>query len=206
MFAGNMGDHKLNSIHYIWGNVEPGIVNRMYAFQSYYYYADCLFFFITKWFNLLHVNFYPTLSFVWTFQIVFFASIASIITKAIQYFSNKKQLLLISIAILMLFYVRYQFNSVYGFFGNTLKAISLSYSSLSLYLYFKDYNKGYLYLFYCSLLATVNTLTNTGNKMIEHSLTRLLLCSYKIKKAANKYKIVTKLPEDVNEQDANKEQ
>ena len=35
MFAGNMGGHKLNSIHYVWGNVEPGIVNRMYAFQSY---------------------------------------------------------------------------------------------------------------------------------------------------------------------------
>ena len=42
--------------------------------------------------------------------------------------------------------------------------------------------------------------------MIEHSFTRILLCSYKIKKAANIYKIVTKLPEDVNEHDANKEQ
>ncbi len=161
MFAGNMGDHKLNSIHYIWGNVEPGIVNRMYAFQSYYYYADCLFFFITKWFNLLHINFYPTICFIWTFQIIFFASIATIITEAIQYFSNKKQLLLISIAILMFFYVRYQFNSVYGFFGNTLKAVSLSYASLLLYLYFKDYNKSYLYLFYGSLLTTC-AFTSTG--------------------------------------------
>ena len=154
MFAGNMGGHKLNSIHYIWGNVEPDIINRMYAFQSYYYYADCLFFFITKWFNLLHINFYPTLSFIWTFQIVFFASIATIITEALHYFSNKKQLLIISISMLMLFYVRYQFNSVYGFFGNTLKAVSLSYSSLLLYLYFKNYDKGFLCLFYSSLLAT----------------------------------------------------
>ena len=62
----------------------------------------------------------------------------------------------------MLFYVRYQFNSVYGFFGNTLKAISLSYSSLFLYLYFKDYNKGYLYLFYCSLLASCS-FTSSGS-------------------------------------------
>lgn len=162
MFAGNMGGHKLNSIHYVWGNVEPGVVNRMYAFQSYYYYADCLYFFIAKWFNLLHINFYPTLSFVWTFQIVFFASIATIITETIQHFSNKKQLLLTSIGILMFFYVRYQFNSVYGFFGNTLKAISLSYASLLLYLYFKDYNKSYLYLFYCSLLATC-AFTSTGS-------------------------------------------
>ena len=162
MFAGNMGGHKLNSIHYVWGNVEPGVVNRMYAFQSYYYYADCLYFFIAKWFNLLHINFYPTLSFVWTFQIVFFASIATIITETIQHFSNKKQLLLTSIGILMFFYVRYQFNSVYGFFGNTLKAISLSYASLLLYLYFKDYNKSYLYLFYGSLLTTC-AFTSTGS-------------------------------------------
>ena len=162
MFAGNMGGHKLNSIHYVWGNVEPGVVNRMYAFQSYYYYADCLYFFIAKWFNLLHINFYPTLSFVWTFQIVFFASIATIITETIQHFSNKKQLLLTSIGILMFFYVRYQFNSVYGFFGNTLKAISLSYASLLLYLYFKDYNKSYLYLFYCSLLASCS-FTSSGS-------------------------------------------
>lgn len=162
MFAGNMGNHKLNSIHYIWGNVEPGIVNRMYAFQSYYYYADCLYFFISKCFSLLHINFYPTISFIWTFQILFFASIATIITEAIQHFSNKKQLLIISISILMLFYVRYQFNSVYGFFGNTLKAIPLSYSALFIYLYTKDYNKGYIYLFYLSLLASCS-LTSSGS-------------------------------------------
>lgn len=161
MFAGNMSRHKLNSINYIWGTVEPGTINRMYAFQSYYYYADCLFFFISKWFNFLHINFYPTLSFAWTFQIVFFASIATILTEAIQYFFNKKQLLMVSISILMLFYARYYFNSVYGFFGNVLKAVSLSYCSLLLYMYFREYNKGYLYLFYSSLLATCS-FTSTG--------------------------------------------
>lgn len=162
MFAGNMGNHGLNSIHYIWGNVESGIVNRMYSFQSYYYYADCVFFFITKCFNLLHINFYPTIAFVWTFQVVFFASVATIITEAIQHFPNKKQLLIISTSILMLFYVRYQFNSVYGFFGNTLKAISLSYSFLLLCLYFRNFDKGYLYLFFCSLLASCS-FTSSGS-------------------------------------------
>ncbi len=67
---------------------------------------------------------------------------------------KSKLLCVLAFSFLIIFYGRYQFNSVYGFFGNTLKTITIAYSSLCLYKYIDSLNKGYIYSFYIYILAS----------------------------------------------------
>ncbi len=152
----NIGGSELNNTNYIWGNTESWSIPVLYSFQSYYYFASCVLFLIQKVYSFLGLTFFSIIEFIWMFQALFTISFVNLIMESINVVAKKKSKLLCALAFsfLIIFYGRYQFNSVYGFFGNTLKAITIAYSSLCLYKYIDSLNKGYIYSFYIYILAS----------------------------------------------------
>ena len=152
----NIGGGELNNINYLWGNTESWSIPVLYSFQSYYYFASCILFIFQKIYSFLGIAFYSITEFIWMFQVLFDISLVTLVCESISTVCDKykKTLLrLLCFVFIIGFYGRYQFNNVYGFFGNSLKTITIGYSSLCLYGYIKELNKGYLYGLYVYLLA-----------------------------------------------------
>ncbi len=128
MVTNNIGLSKLNSRSVYYGD-NAFSIQLQYTFQSYYYLASVLIFYVEKFCSLLHISFYRTPCFVWPNQILFFALLASLISKAIRRSREKNYALIALGLILTVFYFgRFYFNSVFGFYGNSLRTLLFGYA------------------------------------------------------------------------------
>ena len=160
----NIGIKGLNSINTVWGSYQKGSIEDLYSFQSYFYYASFLMFIFQKGYSFLKISFYPAIEFIWLFQTVFFILLTNLICETIAaYKSHQRKICLyfIAIAFLVIFYGRYQYNSVYGFYGNTLRTIMFAYVCLYTYSLFKTGDKNYRFLIYLFILAACS-LSSSG--------------------------------------------
>lgn len=156
LMSQNIGLKEMNSINPIWGFYKQGSIEDLYSFQSYFYNASFLMFIFQKISNILKISFYPAIQFMWLFQTLFFVLLSNIICETVETLKetkNKTPLYLVSFSILILFFGRYQYNSVYGFFGNTLRTIIQAYACLNVYYYFKTGNSNYKYSIYLFILS-----------------------------------------------------
>lgn len=164
LMSQNIGLKEMNSINPIWGFYKQGSIEDLYSFQSYFYNASFLMFIFQKISNILKISFYPAIQFMWLFQTLFFVLLSNIICETVETLKetkNKTPLYLVSFSILILFFGRYQYNSVYGFFGNTLRTIIQAYACLNVYYYFKTGNSNYKYSIYLFILS-VCSVSSTG--------------------------------------------
>lgn len=164
LISQNIGIKEMNSTNPIWGFYKQGSIEDLYSFQTYFYSASFLLFIFQKIASFLKISFYPVIQFIWLFQTLFFILLSNIVCESIDIFNKNKErlsLYIVSFAILILFFGRYQYNNVYGFFGNTLRTVIQAYSCLFVYNYFKTNNTNFKYLIYLFILCSCS-LSSTG--------------------------------------------
>lgn len=153
MISTNIGLDKLNTRDFITGT-RAGYYSFYYTFQSYYYFISCFVFTFRKILSLVGIRTYYTQLIIWPFQFLFHAFYVSVILNTFDRFTKDKKILNGVLLFLFVFYLgRQYFNSVFGFFGNTMRQPAVAYCSFFLYEYFNESNKGNKILFFLCLIG-----------------------------------------------------
>ncbi len=153
MVTNNIGLSKLNSRSVYYGN-NAFSIQLQYTFQSYFYLASTLVFYVEKICALFHLPFYRMPCFVWPNQILFFSLTAALLTNAIRRSGNRNiGLIVLGIVLTVFYFGRFYFNNVFGFYGNSLRTLVFGEACCYLLDYQISKQKADKYLFYASLQA-----------------------------------------------------
>ena len=153
MVTNNIGLANMNSRNVYYGD-QSFSIQLQYTFQSYYYLASVLIFYLEKICSVLHVPFYRTPCFVWPNQILFFALLASQITDAVRRSKEKNYALIALDLVLIVFYFgRFYFNNVFGFYGNSLRTLLFGYACCCMLDHQLSRDRKDRFLFYLTILA-----------------------------------------------------
>lgn len=128
--------------------------NSTYRFQTYYGFCSSVLFILKLLTGLLNKNVFLSSAYIWIFQILFTFSLISVLLNCLRNFSKKQfGLYFPIIAVFVLCYLKIYYNNVYGFYGNSFRAIAISYVCYYATKYNEDGNKNNRYLISLSLIA-----------------------------------------------------
>lgn len=152
--SGNIGLNELNSKSVYFGTYGHTI-STLYSFQSFYYFASAVLFIFGKLLAVFKIEFYYAAGFIWCFQLLFYFVFASLCVETLEKFFPKKYIIHISILMLMVFgYGKIYYNSVFGFYGNSLRTLFVSYAIYHLISYLNEDDKISFFISSIFLLAS----------------------------------------------------
>ena len=187
----NIGKHVMNSSGvYLNGPLEESLT--YYTGQTYYYFAGVVLYIFGKFCALFKIEYFYETAFIWVFQIIFDFLYSSIILEAAHRTKNKT-ISFVSVLLLVFMLGKVYFNNVYGFFGNSLLLISISYMTLFLYDYFNNKEKKDRYFVYILLISGC-ALSSSGIFILLFSLIALFFFEYNTKNLYKEYAIVCTFP------------
>lgn len=163
LVTNNIGIDRLNSKNVLYGNIVDGSAySYQYTFQSYYYFASSILYLVGKFMTLFKIEFYYATAFIWIFQVLFFALLSDLILESLNKLFNKEYIIYLFIFIMFILgYGRQYYNSVFGFYGNTLRTVVVGFALMYLVEYFRTGDIDDKYLFYSSLLCACS-LSSSG--------------------------------------------
>lgn len=142
LVTGNIGASKLNYRSPYFNDIlgKPGF-QYQYTFQSYYYLASVILGIFSKFFNFFKIEFYPATAYIWMFQIMFHSILIAVLINTLKKFFPKNYKIGITIVGIYIFgYGRLYFNSVFGFYGNSLRTLFISIGIMYTIKYLNDYS------------------------------------------------------------------
>ena len=132
LITSNIKANAINMTSLFFGNITSE-VPPAYQMQSYFTFVSSVVFIIRKilsFFGSVH----NSEIIVWLFQIIFDFFLASAIVVFIGKLTKEKKYLNLVLLVVFIFYVgKLYFNNVFGFYGNSYRAVCMGYSILFLY-------------------------------------------------------------------------
>lgn len=157
LVTGNIGLNELNTNHVVYGTYGRSI-SLQYTFQSFYYLASTILFVFGKLMSIFKVDFYYATGFIWCFQVLFYFVFVSLCIETLNKLFPKKYVVHIAILMILVFgYGKLYYNSVFGFYGNSIRTLFVAYAIYHLIDYFKENDKTYFYISSMYMLAACAT-------------------------------------------------
>lgn len=155
MVTTNMGIDKLNSKHVLYGiATNESSYGFEYKFQTYYYFISAMMYVLEIITSKIGIYFYASTAFVWVFQIIFDLLFSSLVLIALnKHFKNKHFIYIFFIILFVFCYGKMYFNNVFGFYGNSIRTIIVSYGILYCFEYLNNKQTSCKILFLLSLLC-----------------------------------------------------
>ena len=156
LVTGNIGLNKMNFKNPVFNeNFGSASYGLLYVFQSYFYMCSCFLGTIQFLLSLLDIEFFASTAFTWIFQMMFHAILVALIINSTRYFFGNNYTICIGTIIIYVFsYGRIYFNSVYGFYGNTLRTLMIALLIFYTIIYLKDKDVFPKTMIYVTLLAS----------------------------------------------------
>lgn len=155
LVSGNIGLDRMNFKDPVFNeNIGVRAYSYQYVFQSYFYFASFILGALSKVFSSIGIQFCVPTAFIWIFQIIYHAIFIAIILNVLNKFFKERYIIQIVILGIMIFaYGRVYFNSVFGFYGNSLRTLMIGVLSMNTISYFNCSNNFNKFLITTSLLA-----------------------------------------------------
>ncbi len=154
MITNNVGIDKLNSRNVFFGDTSYYFEMFYYSFQSYHYLASIMLYYAEKACGLFGIPFYRLPGFVWPNQILFFALTASLFVDGVKKAREKNAgLIFLGFVLIVFYFGRLYFNSVFGFYGNSMRTLIIGQACSYVIDYERSKEKYDRYLVYMALLA-----------------------------------------------------